>query len=170
MEDKVRMLLSRMMALCSKREYCEADIRRKLSAALEAETGIAADAASVLRSADMIVDTLKREKFLDDARYAKVFARDKSGISGWGRLKIRHALAAKGIGRPLIEEVLSGIDGNPGMEKLEKALKKKYSSLRDDPQCKLKLLRFALGRGYEYDEVRDMVDAVIAAEVAPEMS
>ena len=25
-------------------------------------------------------------------------------------------------------------------------------------------------RGYEYDEVRDMVDAVIAAEVAPEMS
>ena len=56
------------------------------------------------------------------------------------------------------------------MEKLEKALKKKYSSLRDDPQCKLKLLRFALGRGYEYDEVRDMVDAVIAAEVAPEMS
>lgn len=166
MEDKVRMLLSRMMALCSKREYCEADIRRKLSAALEAETGIAADAASVLRSADMIVDTLKREKFLDDARYAKVFARDKSGISGWGRLKIRHALAAKGIDREVIAEALEDMDQEKGLMKLEKTMLAKAASLKGDPQRKFKLLRFALGRGYEYGEIRGLTDSVLRASDA----
>lgn len=169
MDGKYKALLDRMMVLCSKREYCESDIRKKLSQAMAKDDG-EPDIASDIRAADEIIIALKKDRFLDDRRYAEAFARDKSSISGWGKVKIRHALAAKGIGRPLIEEILSGIDGNPGMEKLEKALKKKYSSLRDDPQCKLKLLRFALGRGYEYDEVRDMVDAVIAAEAAPEMS
>ena len=161
MEDKVKMLLSRMMALCSKREYCEADIRRKLSAALEAETGIAADAASRAQMEDDIIDFLKKEKFIDDLRYATAYVRDKSAIAGWGRVKIRHSLSAKGVSRECVETALAELDGNPGLAKLEKALKMKAAKLRDDPHCKFKLLRFALGRGYEYDEIRGLVDAAV---------
>ena len=34
----------------------------------------------------------------------------------------------------------------------------KAKSLKDDPQARLKLLRFGLGRGYQYDEVVDVID------------
>ena len=96
-----------------------------------------------------------------NARYAAAFARDKSSISGWGKVKIRHSLAAKGIVREDIAAALDGIGGNPGMEKLVKALETKAVALNGDPYRKFKLLRFALGRGYEYDEVRDLVDNIL---------
>jgi regulatory protein len=43
---------------------------------------------------------------------------------------------------------------------LEKLLENKLRSLKDDPQVRLKLLRFALGRGYQYDQVKSVVDSL----------
>ena len=37
----------------------------------------------------------------------------------------------------------------------------KYNSLKEDPQWKMKLLRFGLGRGYSYDEVSDAIDNLL---------
>ena len=161
MDEKKDRLLSRMMALCSKREYCEADIRKKLSKAAAEDGDIAGGILYWPEAIEEIVSRLKAEKFIDDSRYAKAYARDKSAISGWGRVKIRHALAAKGVAREAVAEAMAEIDGNPGLEKLEKALKVKASALKDDPHCRYKLLRFALGRGYEYDEVRALVEDVL---------
>ena len=95
MDGKYKALLDRMMVLCSKREYCESDIRKKLSQAMAKDDG-ESDIASDIRAADEIIIALKKDRFLDDRRYAEAFARDKSSISGWGKVKIRHALAAKG--------------------------------------------------------------------------
>lgn len=164
MDDRGRELLGKMTALCSRREYCEADIRKKLAKARQEDGGIAADAASRAQMEDDIIDFLKKEKFIDDLRYATAFVRDKSALAGWGRVKIRHALSAKGVSRECVETALAELDGNPGLEKLEKALKMKAAKLRDDPHCKFKLLRFALGRGYEYDEIRGLVDAAVKAQ------
>lgn len=161
MDEKGRILLGRMMALCSKREYCEADIRSRLSKAVKDDMEIAADAASWAQEADEIIDLLKKEKFIDDFRYAKAYVRDKSAISGWGRVKIRHGLAARGVSKEAVAEALSEMEGNPGMARLEKALRSKAVVLKDDPQCRYKLLRFALGRGYEYEEIRGLVDDVL---------
>ena len=87
MEEKFRILLDRMMVLCSKREYCEADIRKRLEK--EAlKSGYPEEPGIWQQAVDGIVDTLKREKYIDDSRYARAFVRDKSSISGWGRVKI----------------------------------------------------------------------------------
>lgn len=150
MEEQEKAALEKMRAQCAKREYCETDIRKKLS-----REQLSPD------SVDGIVRSLKADKYIDDARYAAAFARDKSSISGWGKVKIRHSLAAKGIVREAIAAALDGIGGNPGMEKLVKALETKAVALNGDPYRKFKLLRFALGRGYEYDEVRDLVDNIL---------
>ena len=117
MDEKNRALLDRMMVLCSKREYCEADIRRKLYDAAGKDGSIAADAAIWQETVEMIVGTLKKEKFLDDSRYAEAFARDKSAILGWGTVKIRHALAAKGISMECIDSAMSSADTEKGLEK-----------------------------------------------------
>jgi hypothetical protein len=38
-----------------------------------------------------------------------------------------------------------------------KLLENKYRSLKDDPQCRLKMLRFGLGRGYDYEQVEGVL-------------
>ena len=136
-------VLDRMRVLCSRREYCSADIRGKVLSALPESSP------DVI---EWIIASLKKDKYLDDLRYASAFARDKSAIIGWGTGKIKYALSVKKIDRPIIEAALDGIDSGKAAGKLEKVLKNKYLSLKNDPAWRTKLIRFALGRGYGYDE------------------
>lgn len=146
-----QIVADRLRGLCSRREYCRSDVMKKAVAALDGDQSEAA----------RIVDILVEERYVDDLRYASAFARDKSSISGWGRVKISHMLSAKGISRDIIKEALEEIDEEKASSRLDKLLQSKARSLKDDPQAKLKLLRFALGRGYGYDEVKDIVDELI---------
>ena len=45
--------------------------------------------------------------------------------------------------------------------RLEKLMENKLRSLADDPQCRFKMLRFGLGRGYGYDEVSRVIDVLL---------
>ena len=150
MEEKK--VLDRLQRLCSKAEYCTSDIRRK---ALKAMEGDAA-------AADRIVKSLVKEKYVDNLRYSSAFAREKSSLQGWGAIKIRFALRGKGISDETISEALEEIDGEQASKKMEKLLEAKYKSLAQDPAGKLKLLRYALGRGYSYDEVAPAVERLFS--------
>ena len=104
---------------------------------------------------------LIEEKYIDDKRYAMAFARDKSAIAGWGEIKIRHMLLAKGVSSEVIDDSLKEIDDGKAAARLERLLDVKARSLHDDPQKKLKLLRFAMGRGYGYDDVKSVIDRLL---------
>jgi SOS response regulatory protein OraA/RecX len=67
-------------------------------------------------------------------------------------------LASKGIPRDIVEHALEDIDDSKARMKLEKLMENKFRSLKDDPQCRLKMLRFGLGRGYAYEEVAEAID------------
>lgn len=108
--------------------------------------------------AENIVSMLVEERYVDDMRYASAFARDKASIAGWGNVKIRYMLSAKGISKDVIDEALREIDEGKATARLDKIIENKARSLKDDPQKRLKILRFALGRGYEYDEVKHILD------------
>jgi regulatory protein len=112
-------------------------------------------------AAEEVVATLIKDKYVDDLRYASAFARDKASIQGWGEVKIRYMLSAKKISRDIIDQALAEIDQSRASSKLLKLLEAKYKSLREDPQCRLKLLRYALGRGYSYVEVNDVVNQLM---------
>ena len=136
-------VLDRMRNLCSRREYCRADIMKKAMSALDGDR----------EKAEKVIEILVAEKYIDELRYASAFARDKASISGWGGAKIRYMLSAKGIAKDIIAEALEEIDDAKASDRLVRLLENKYKTLKDDPQWKLKLLRFALGRGYTYDEI-----------------
>ena len=104
-------------------------------------------------AAARIVASLKADKYVDDARYAACFAREKSSLQGWGPIKIRFQLRSKGVSDADIAAGLAEIEQPKAQARLEKLVAEKYKVLAGDPQCKLKLLKFALGRGYSYDEV-----------------
>ena len=147
MEEKQRML-NRMMRLCAGRECCRSEIRRKLSVLPEA------DAAEVL-------DTLCREGYLDDARYARAFARDKSALQGWGSLKIKLALQRKGIGAREIAAAIEEIDEAAAGSRMGQVLRANWRSLEGEPDPAKKAARFyryALARGYGYEEIKRMYD------------
>lgn len=139
--------LDKMRRLCSRREYCVSDIRTKLMKELEGDA----------QKVETALNKLIEERYVDDLRYATAYARDKASISGWGATKIRYMLSAKGVAKDVISEALNEVDESKSASRLEKLLEHKYKSLKDDPQWKIKLLRFALGRGYSYDEVSDQI-------------
>lgn len=144
-------ILDNLRRLCSRREYCSSDILKKAEKALDGDR----------EQAVKLLETLVKEKYVDDLRYAEAFARDKSAISGWGAVKIRYMLSSKGIDRETISKALEEIDAVKADDRLKKLIDNKYKSLKEDPQCRLKLLRFALGRGYSYDEVSAVIDSTI---------
>ena len=151
MTDQQKRILDRLRGLCSRREYCVADALKKATDGLEGDR----------TAAQEVVDVLVNEKYVDDLRYASAFARDKSAIQGWGEVKIRYMLSAKGVPRDVIDKALEEIDQDKADSRLEKLLQNKLKSLKDDPQRRLKLLRFALGRGYSYDEVNSLINQIL---------
>lgn len=150
MDEKAKKVLGRLQNQCARREYCTADIMEKAIKAMEDDREAAAE----------IVASLKEDGFVSDLRYASAFAREKASLSGWGPVKIRFALAAKKIDRDTIAAALEEIDSDKAGEKLRRLLEQKWHTLQDDPQGKLKLLKFALSRGYNYDQVRDLAEEI----------
>ena len=145
--DKDRML-ARMMRLCATRECCRSDIRRKLAVLPEAE-------------AEAVLETLCREGFVDDARYARAFARDKSSLQGWGSLKIKLALQRKAIDAQVINAALEEIDEKAAGDRMEQVLRAKWKTLaheEDATRKQARFFRYALGRGYGYEEIKRIYD------------
>lgn len=139
-----------MMRLCSASEHCSGDIAAKLE-----RTGTP--------FAKEILDYLCRESYIDDARYARAFARDKSSLQGWGSAKIRVALHRKGIPEDLIEAAIGGVDAEAAQKKLVTVLESKLRSLENekDPRKRMeKLYRFALSRGYSYEQIKATYDII----------
>ena len=149
--EKTAKVLSRLQALCSRQECCSSDVMKKALKALDGDE----DAASA------VVAELVHDRFVDDLRYASAFAREKSSLSGWGARKITYALMRKGIDGRTASEALGDVDGDASSRKLESVVAAKYRLLASDPQCRLKLLRFVLGRGYGYDEANAAIDKVL---------
>ena len=145
-------MLTYLQNLCAKRECCRSEILRKAEKALEGDR----------EQAQRLLDALVAERFVDDARYAAAFAREKSSLTGWGPDKIRYALMMKGIPKADIASALEGIDTGAAMAKLEKLVAAKCKSLQGDPYIKFKLIKYALSRGYAYDDVSPVVEQALS--------
>ena len=155
MTEREKQVFDALSAQCARREYCTADVRRK---ALQRLSQGAGDGPADGAAADAVVSALVAEGYVDDRRYAAAYAREKSSLSGWGPVKIRTTLLARGIPREAVLEALEEIDPDRASAKLEKVLAAKWRTLQDDPQGRLKLIRFALSRGYDYEPVRPLVE------------
>ncbi len=133
-------MLHRMAAYCSSAERCEQDVRQKLvKAELEPE--------AVRR----IINRLRQEKFIDEARFARAFVSDKFRFNHWGKYKIRSELLRKEISEEEIELALSSLEMEEYDQVLMDLLKTKMKSVKakDERERYYKLLRFAVGRGFQ---------------------
>ena len=154
MDERLKSVYDALSLQCARREYCVSDIRRKALQRLEFDAS----------AAEEVVSALVADGYVDDRRYAAAYAREKSALSGWGPVKIRSALLARGVARDAVLEALEEIDPERAAAKLEKVLETKWRTLRDDPQGRLKLIRFALSRGYDYEPIRSLIERITRPE------
>lgn len=139
-------------SLCSKKEYCCDDIRKKL---LLWEI--------TPEDCEHILDFLKKNKFIDESRFAAFYARDKFRFNRWGQQKIRLMLRQKGIPSSVITEALSTLNPTDYETTCLSLLKQKSKTIKDiDPlKAKARLFRFCLGRGFDYETILKCYDLLM---------
>lgn len=113
-----------------------------------------------------VLDKLIELRFIDDARYAEAYTREKSNIAGWGAKKIEFQLRQKGINKEIISKAISSVDTTQQEEQLTKKLERKLHTTKANNSYELrgKLLRYALSMGYEYDSAKTIIDKITTEE------
>lgn len=143
--------LKRMEAYCAQAEHCRSEVTEKLI-----RRGLPYD------MADRIADRLEQDKFIDERRYSRAFIRDKFHFAKWGKQKIDLALRQKRIDPVIYRPLLAEIDPEEYLAVLNALLESKKKSIHtvDDYECRAKLTRFALGRGFAADDIRRCIGSV----------
>lgn len=144
--------LSSLMRICARAEKCSSDALRSMR-----RWGLS-DA-----DARVVLERLIRERFIDDGRYAAAYVREKMRFSGWGERKIRASLRAKAIAPKIIDEAMCQMVPEDNASRLRDMLQKKAAktTARDLYDLKGKLVRFAVGRGFDLDDVLEVVEEII---------
>ena len=148
MAKKEKNILRDIMQYCAKAEHCSQDVIKKLSSWDVEEEEI-----------ELLLEKLRTEKFLDDARYAKAYVNDKWKLEHWGRKKIRHQLFLKNIDDRLVEKALDAIDEEEYKTELIKQLAKKEKELKglDRDQLITRLYNFGASRGFEEELIMQWI-------------
>ena len=103
---------------------------------------------------------LIEERYIDNRRYAEAFVRDKYRFNKWGRIKIAQGLRMKGIDNDMIEAAMETINEKEYIDILRDLIKAKRKSTRGASEYEIngKLIRFATGRGFEFDTIRKCIN------------
>ena len=111
-----------------------------------------------------VVDRLVSQRFIDNSRYAELYVREKSRLAGWGARKIAMQLRTKGVEKEVIAEALATIDRDEQSDRLAEKLRRKMRTTKaqSDYEMRGKLLRYALGLGYDYDDASTALDKIMA--------
>ncbi|MGZ4234095.1 MAG: regulatory protein RecX [Solirubrobacteraceae bacterium] len=127
------------------RDRTEDEVRRHLAA-----KGV--DAAAVQEA----IETLRDHGYVDDARYARLFAEDKRALEGWGTERIKGTLALRGIDRDLIDDAVAA-DGGAGaeMDRALEILRRRFPSPPRERRDRDRALAVLLRKGYDPDLALD---------------
>ena len=133
--------LRKLGDLCARGEHCSGEMVEKLR-----KWGIAADAQ------ERIIDKLIDYKYIDDERV----------FNKWGRRKIEQTLWQKHIPQSISQPILDEIEPQEYLNVLRPLLKSKYLTIKaeTDYERSMKLIKYAMGRGFTLDIIRLCIDDV----------
>lgn len=89
-------LYAKISRYCAYQERSSGEVRQKLRL-------LGADS----QTSQKLLQRLADDNFINEERFARAYVRGKFRINGWGRLKIKNGLRAKGIDENLIRTALS---------------------------------------------------------------
>ena len=138
-----------LAAICAQAEHCEQEMRDKMKRWELDET-----------VQNRVIDRLVKERYIDNERYARAFVKDKIRYNKWGRRKVQQGLWMKRIDEDIQQTVLDEIDDEEYLHVLRPLLKQKSRSIKaeNDYERNQKLVKFALGRGFTFDIIKQCRD------------
>jgi regulatory protein len=96
--------------------------------------------------------------YLDDARFARVFAEDKRNLEEWGSDRIARTLLERGVDPELVAQAIA----QPGEDELEQALallRRRFPAPPEDRRERERAFGVLLRKGYDSELALDAVRA-----------
>jgi len=140
--------LHKAAKFCAYQERTQQEVRNKLY-----EYGLNPD------EVEEVICELITENFINEERFAQIYARSKFRQKKWGRIKIRQHLKQKGVSQYCIQKGLAEIEEEEYQETLLELLTKKNPQIKAKHflEKKQKLSQYALSKGYELEAVLEQI-------------
>lgn len=137
--------LAKLAALCARAEYCTSDMEDKMR-----RWGLSGD------DIKENISYLVANKYVDNARYCQAFVNDKIAYNHWGRRKIEQALWMKHVPESVSAPILDAVPEEDYINVLKPLIASKSATVKaeSDYERQMKLMKFALGRGFSIDEIK----------------
>lgn len=100
---------------------------------------------------DEYVVHLIEENFLNESRFAELYAQSKFSLKKWGKLKIAFQLKSKKVSKFCIDKALNQLDDDAYFDTALSLIDKKNESLKNFslPIRKKKIYQYMMQKGYE---------------------
>jgi regulatory protein len=134
---------------CGYQERCHAEVKEKLYS-----FGL------WKKDVESLISQLIEENYLNEERFAQLFAGGKFRIKQWGRVKIKHELKQKNISEYCIKKGLKEIDENEYKKTIQKLTAAKWKTLKGEKNIfikKKKAMNYLLQKGYETDLANEAI-------------
>ena len=137
---------------CAYQDRCHKEVVSKLK-----------DMGMIPLAVDTIIAQLIEDRFLNEERFAKSYARGKFNIKHWGRNRIVRELKFRNISAYNIKTALKEIDEVAYLEKLQFLIAKKMASVTEADVFKKrkKIADYLLYRGWESHLVFDKLKEIL---------
>lgn len=137
--------LAKLAALCARAEYCTGDMEDKMR-----RWGLSGD------DIKENISYLVANKYVDNARYCQAFVNDKIAYNHWGRRKIEQALWMKRVPESVSAPILDAVPEEDYINVLKPLIASKSATVKaeSDYERQMKLMKFALGRGFSIYEIK----------------
>lgn len=149
-----RSLRGKALALLSRRDYTESELRKKLL-----DCGYEAEAV------DALIQDLTTSRLLDDRRVAASHVRTATAIKGRGRLRIARELAARGLPKDVASEALAGVEKQDEAAAIRKILMRKKWPASPSLADRRRMFQHLMRRGFPADAIGRALGATLTDDV-----
>lgn len=155
-DEKMQQLAQKAEKYCAQDEHCRSSVRAKLLIWGATRT-----------QADLIVQYLVDNDFIDELRYAQHYCGSKLRMQKWGRVKMAYQLRSKQIPRSIIEKTLATLDMDAYNRILFDLTRTRWEQLVTEPDMakrRLKVTNFLSTKGFEPNEIQQSLNTLLESQ------
>ena len=144
--------LQKAKQYCAYQERCHSEVKEKLYSF-----------GMNKKEVDELLSELISENYLNEERFAILYAGGKFRIKQWGKVKIKYSLKQKQVSEYCIKKALAAIDERDYTKTLEKLFEQKLKTLKAEKNIfikKRKLQDYLLQKGFETSVVSKLIATV----------
>ncbi len=108
---------------------------------------------------EQAIELLIEQGYLDDSRYASLFAQDKRELEQWGGKRIRRALLERGIDRELVDQVTAPGEAGGELDRALSLLRRRFPEPPRERRERDRALGMLLRKGYDGELALDALAA-----------